>query len=73
MECRKICYNLKEARSELNVVKKLGKKYRHEKRIYFCKECQAHHLTSEEEYEQRIYLKQEELIFANKWKNLLGN
>ena len=70
MSCSKEKFDKKSAKTVLNHCKK---EHRKECRIYECPECKCWHLTSEPEYEERIYLKSEELIFADKWKNLLGN
>lgn len=68
--CQKKCYDLKTAKTVLNERKEKGKKWSREKRIYFCEECQAHHLTSEEEHSERVYLKEEDLIFCRLWEKL---
>ena len=67
MSCRKECYDKKTAKTILN---KCKKEHRPECRIYECPECNAWHLTSEEEYEDRIYLTEEDLIFKSKWEEL---
>lgn len=71
MVCNKQKYDLKAARTILNERKAKGKKWAREKRYYYCESCLAYHLTSEEEYDERIYLNLEELQYAEKWKDLL--
>lgn len=74
MKCSKQKYDLKAARTILNERKAKGKKWAREKRYYKCPcpECEGFwHLTSEPEYDERIYLNLEELQYAEKWKDLL--
>ena len=71
MECHKQKYDKKTATTILNERKNKGKKWSREKRIYFCEKCQFYHLTSEEEYTERVYLNEEELVFKDKWKKLM--
>jgi len=48
------------------------KQHRPECRVYECNECIGWwHLTSEEEYNERMYLNEEELVFKDKWKELM--
>jgi hypothetical protein len=68
--CSKQCYDKKTAKTILNERKDKGRKWSREKRIYFCEKCNSWHLTSEDEYEPRIQLKEEDLIFKSKWKEL---
>lgn len=71
MSCNKQKYDKKGALTALNHCRKeRGKQYRKECRVYFCQECNAHHLTSEEEHSERIYLKEEDLVFCELWKKL---
>jgi hypothetical protein len=67
MLCHKEKFDKKTAKTILN---KCKKEHRPEIRIYECPECNAWHLTSEEEYEERIYLTEEDLIFKSKWEEL---
>lgn len=71
MVCSKQKYDKKTATTILNARKSSGKKWCKEKRVYFCSECKAHHLTSEEEYDERIYIQEEQLVFKDKWKELM--
>lgn len=69
--CNKQCYDKKTAKTILNDRKSKGKKWSREKRIYECPECGEWHLTSEEEWEERVYLKEDDLIFKSKWEELM--
>lgn len=72
--CYKICYNKKEALTELNRVKSLHKRYRRETRIYKCeeKECRGYfHLTSDEEYNEIEAIPLEELKMKDEWIKLM--
>lgn len=72
MSCQKQKFDLKACRSILNENnKKFKKKWRKETRYYFCEECQAHHLTSKSEWEEPVYLKEEDLVFKEKWLELI--
>lgn len=67
--CNKICYSKKEAQSALNQVKhsRFRDKHRRECRYYYCKVCNAWHLTSHEDTETlNIPIK-----FVKKWKKML--
>lgn len=70
--CKKQCYDKKTAQTILNERKQKSKKWAREIRIYFCEQCNGFHLTSKEEWEQPLQLKQEELIFCDLWKKLKG-
>ena len=67
MSCHKEKFDKKTVKTILN---KCKKEHRPECRIYECPECNAWHLTSEKEYEERIYLTEEDLIFKSKWEEL---
>lgn len=67
MSCSKEKFDKKSAKTVLNHCKK---EHRPECRIYFCEECVAWHLTSEPEYEERLYLKEEDLVFKSLWEKL---
>lgn len=71
MWCNKNKYDKKTASTILNDRKKKGKKWSREVRYYFCEECQAHHLTSKEEWEEPIKLELDELVYKEKWKELM--
>lgn len=72
MSCNKQKYDKKSAISALNHCKKhRNKQYRKECRYYFCDECNSYHLTSEEEHSERMYLKEEDLIFKSRWEYLM--
>jgi len=69
--CSKQQFDKKSAKSVLNHCKK---EHRKECRIYRCpnEECNgAYHLTSEETFEEKIYLKLEDLIFKDRWIQLM--
>lgn len=73
MGCYKECFDKRGAETVLNECKK---EHRKEIRIYECQIClnegnPCWHLTSKEEYTQVIQLKEEELIFKDKWKLLM--
>lgn len=69
MACHKEKYDKKSAVTVLNHCKK---QHRPECRVYECNECIGWwHLTSEEEYDERMYLNEEELVFKDKWKELM--
>jgi len=65
--CRKECYDKKTAKTILNQRKR---EHKGEVRIYFHEECNAWHLTSQEEYEEIIQLKEEDLVYKEKWLKL---
>ena len=67
MGCYKQCYTKKQALTILNERKSMGKKWAKEVREYFCPKCNAHHLTSWEEYNEREEI---DLIFKDEWKKL---
>lgn len=68
--CKKVQFSKKEAQTALNERLHKGKKWSREKRIYYCGECNAWHLTSKKEYEEPIKLEIKDLKYANKWKKL---
>ncbi len=71
--CNKERYDKKSALSALNHCRKeRGKKYRNECRIYYCELCNAHHLTSMEEYNEREIIPLDELIYKDEWLKLKG-
>jgi hypothetical protein len=52
MFCNKKCFNKKDAQSVINIKKRRHHKKNYsnkkmERRIYFCEECNAYHLTSQ--------------------------
>ena len=65
--CTKQKYDKKTAKTILN---QRLKEHKGEKRIYFHEECNAWHLTSHEEYEEVIFLKEEDLVYKEKWLKL---
>lgn len=69
MECGKEKFDLKGAKTALNECLSMHKKWRRECRYYLC-ECGSYHLTSEIEHSEKVYLKEEDLIFCDKWKEL---
>ena len=73
MECYKICFTKKQAKTALNGIKRhRGKEYRKEVRMYECPEhLGCWHLTSQEEYDEILPLKIEELKYQEKWKQLM--
>lgn len=73
MTCHKKQYDKKTALTILNERKSSGRKYAKERRIYCCPICDKWHLTSMEEYEERVELKEEDLIFCSVWKKLRGD
>lgn len=74
--CNKIKFTKREAFSALKERKKKGKKWAKECRCYECpicienKEQKVWHLTSIDEFEEKIPLKLEELIFSSNWEKL---
>jgi hypothetical protein len=70
MPCNKVKFKKKEAESSLKVLSNMGKPYRKEKGCYYCEECNAWHLTSNEEKKKVQNVK---LSFKDKWKKLLNN
>lgn len=71
MMCSKQKYKLKEAKTVLNECQRnKGKQYRKECRYYLC-ECGWYHLTSKNEWEEPIKLELNELIYKEKWKDLM--
>lgn len=73
MVCRKQQFDKKTALTILNERKSNRRKYAKECRIYECPICNKWHLTSMEEYDERIELKEEDLIFCSLWKRLRGD
>jgi len=69
--CEKEKFSKKSAKTIINHAKKQNKKWRREKRCYFCDVCEAWHVTSKEEYEEIIPIKLEELSYKDKWMNLM--
>jgi hypothetical protein len=65
--CNKQKYDKKSALTILNLAKKHPKKYRKEKRYYWCEQCQAHHVTSWEDYEEREEI---DLIYKEEWEKI---
>jgi len=65
--CRKMQYSKKIALTILNERKRKGKKWAKEVREYFCPKCNAHHLTSWEEYNEREEI---DLIYKDEWEKL---
>jgi len=71
--CSKQGFTKKECQTILNQNKfKNKKKYRKECRFYYCKECNTYHLTSDEEYNERVYLTEKDLVFQSQWDKLKG-
>lgn len=69
--CSKNRYNKKEAQTVLNeTFRNRNKKWRREKRYYFCNVCSCWHLTSDEEYNEREIIPLEDLIYKNEWVKL---
>lgn len=70
--CRKMCYDKKTALTVLNERKRKGKKWAKEIRIYKCPTCEGNvwHLTSMEEYSEKIEIPFEELIYKEEWLKL---
>ena len=67
--CNKEKFDKKSAQTALNHCKK---EHRNEKRIYECNKCGWWHLTSDEEYVEKVYLGEEDLLFKEKWMKLKG-
>ena len=65
--CRKECYDKKTAKTILNQRKR---EHKGEVRIYFHEGCQAWHLTSQKEYFEVVQLKEEDLVYKEKWLKL---
>lgn len=66
--CRKERFDKRTAKTVLNQCRK---EHRPECRIYECDKCVGWwHLTSEMEYNEKIYLTEEDLIFRDKWEQL---
>lgn len=65
--CHKECFNKKTAQTILNQCKK---EHRKECRIYYHEECNAWHLTSQEEYNEVVQLEEKDLLYCQKWKEL---
>lgn len=69
MKCHKEKYDKKSALTVLNHCKR---QHRPECRIYECQICIGWwHLTSEPEYAEKIFLKEDDLVFKDKWKKLM--
>lgn len=69
--CIKICLTKKEATAALNKIQSRrfrNFKSRKEKRMYYCEQHNAWHLTSQEEREKEPEVS---LQFADTWKQLL--
>ncbi len=71
MSCNKEKFDLKTAKTILNLAKNKHKKYRKECRYYFCEECKSHHLTSMSEFDEKIEIPLEDLQFSEEWKKLM--
>tara|TARA_R110000868_G_scaffold179968_4_gene420467 strand:+ start:2650 stop:2865 length:216 start_codon:yes stop_codon:yes gene_type:complete len=67
MSCKKECYDKKTAKTILN---QRLKEHKGERRIYFHEECNAWHLTSQEEYDEVVQLKEKDLVYKEKWLKL---
>jgi hypothetical protein len=72
MNCSKVKFTKREAQESLNFLSGIGKQFRKEKRTYYCKECNAWHLTSREDIEE-VKAKNVRLKFKDKWKQYLKN
>lgn len=68
-ECNKVCFSKKEAESILTHSEKTSHQYRKEHRCYYCKECNAWHLTSKEE---DTWVTPVKVKFFKRWRKLLN-
>lgn len=73
MKCNKKKLNLKSAKTILKEALKSGKGYRKECRYYLCDICEngVYHLTSQEEYDEKIQIPLEELVHKEQWEKLM--
>lgn len=69
--CSKEKFDLKTAKTVVNHAKNQHKKWRRETRYYFCEICNAHHVTSKNDWEEPIRLNLEDLKYKDKWLELL--
>lgn len=69
--CNKQKYDKKTAQTILNERQKNKRKFAKEIRIYECNICKdCWHLTSRLEYNEKVYIPIEELIYKNEWIKL---
>jgi hypothetical protein len=69
--CGKKIFTKREAEHTLEVNLHNGKKYRRERRAYYCKLCNEWHLTSEPDKNENKVV-EIGLVYEDQWKKLLN-
>lgn len=67
--CTKVCFTKVEAQGALNNMTKHHRKYRREKRMYYCDKCKAWHLTKQDK-EETLNIP---ILFTEDWQKLINN